>query len=97
MWLVPSGRGSKSTALAGAAISLWFGLPHANFSDALGQPAQDCQPHTAPGRLYCLDLTFREGHCPGTAELPPGITGVFVWHGKEKKLQAGVNRVDLGR
>jgi hypothetical protein len=26
-----------------------------------------------------------------------GITGVFVWHGKEKNLKSGINHVDFAR
>lgn len=39
------------------------------------------------------DLQFADGKASGTIELPAGITGTFVWAGKEYPLQAGVNRI----
>ncbi len=50
-------------------------------------------PH--PDGFIALDLTFPNDHCRGTVELPPGITGVFVWHGREQKLNGGVNSIGL--
>ena len=50
-------------------------------------------PH--PVGFIRLDLAFDGDHCHGSVELPPGITGVFVWRGKEQKLTGGANAVDL--
>ncbi len=50
-------------------------------------------PH--PDGFIALDLTFPDGHCRGTVELPADITGVFVWHGREQKLNGGVNSINL--
>jgi len=50
-------------------------------------------PH--PDGFIALDLAFPNGHCRGSVELPRGITGVFVWHGKEQKLKGGVNSINL--
>jgi hypothetical protein len=59
-----------------------------------GLPKIICRtPH--PDGFIALDLSFPDGHCRGTVELPPGITGVFVWHGREQKLNAGVNPINL--
>jgi len=58
-----------------------------------GQPKIVCRfPH--PDGFILLDLTFSEGHCRGTIELPPGITGVFGWQGREQKLNGGVNPIN---
>jgi hypothetical protein len=51
-------------------------------------------PH--PDGFITLDLTFTGGQCRGTVELPLPITGVFVWHGREQKLNGGANKIDLG-
>ncbi len=50
-------------------------------------------PH--PDGFIKLDLTFDGTYCHGGVELPPGITGVFVWQGRQQDLAAGANRVDL--
>ena len=50
-------------------------------------------PH--PDGFIALDLAFEGKHCHGSVELPAGITGVFVWDGKEQKLDGGQNAVDL--
>jgi alpha-L-rhamnosidase len=50
-------------------------------------------PH--PDGFINLDLNFEGEHCHGTIELPPGITGVFVWHDKEQNLNGGTNQIDL--
>jgi len=51
-------------------------------------------PH--PDGFIALDLGFAQGGCRGKVELPPEITGVFVWHGREQKLSSGANVIDLG-
>jgi hypothetical protein len=51
-------------------------------------------PH--PDGFIALDLAFAGGHCRGSVELPPQITGVFVWHDREQKLNGGANAIDLG-
>ncbi|MGO8837499.1 MAG: alpha-L-rhamnosidase C-terminal domain-containing protein [Limisphaerales bacterium] len=50
-------------------------------------------PH--PDGFIALDLAFAGNRCRGSVELPPGITGVFVWHGRELKLTGGANPIDL--
>lgn len=50
-------------------------------------------PH--PNGFISLDLNFEGKHCRGRIELPPGITGVFVWQGKEKPLLGGANEIDV--
>lgn len=50
-------------------------------------------PH--PDGFITLDLIFEGRRCSGSVELPPCITGVFVWQGKEKKLKGGTNVFDL--
>jgi len=50
-------------------------------------------PH--PDGFIALDLAFEGARCHGSVELPPGITGVFVWHGQEEKLNSGANTIDL--
>jgi hypothetical protein len=50
-------------------------------------------PH--PDGFIALNLAFAGGRCRGTVELPPGITGVFVWHSQEFKLKGGQNPIDL--
>ena len=50
-------------------------------------------PH--PNGFIKLDLAFDGNRCRGRVELPAGITGVFVWQGKEQELLGGANRVDL--
>lgn len=44
-------------------------------------------PH--PDGFIVLDLKFEGERCKGSVELPKGITGIFVWKGKEIKLQEG--------
>lgn len=51
-------------------------------------------PH--PDGFIALDLAFADGHCRGSAQLPPAITGVFVWGAHEQKLASGANAIDLG-
>ncbi len=51
-------------------------------------------PH--PDGFIDLDLAFAGGGCRGSVALPAGITGVFVWHGQERKLSGGQNSIDLG-
>ncbi|MEI8288965.1 MAG: alpha-L-rhamnosidase C-terminal domain-containing protein [Verrucomicrobiota bacterium] len=55
---------------------------------------QSRTPH--PDGDIALDLTFKAGRCRGRVELPAQITGVFVWQGREQKLNGGVNSIDLG-
>jgi hypothetical protein len=50
-------------------------------------------PH--PDGFIDLDLNFEGERCQGSVELPPGITGVFVWRDKEQRLNGGANTVDL--
>ncbi len=50
-------------------------------------------PH--PDGFIDLDLTFADGHCRGSAQLPPAITGVFLWRSHEQKLNPGPNAIDL--
>ena len=50
-------------------------------------------PH--PKGYIKLNLAFEGTRCHGTAELPAGLTGIFVWHGKEQKLNGGSNAIDL--
>jgi hypothetical protein len=50
-------------------------------------------PH--PDGFIDLNLTFPDGHCRGTVELPPSIRGGFVWHGREQKLNGGLNTINL--
>ncbi len=50
-------------------------------------------PH--PDGFIKLDLAFDGDRCRGNVELPPSITGVFVWQGKEQQLTGGPNAVDL--
>jgi hypothetical protein len=50
-------------------------------------------PH--PDGFIALDLAFDGNRCHGKVELPPNITGVFVWHDKELKLSGGMNAVEL--
>jgi hypothetical protein len=50
-------------------------------------------PH--PDGFIALDLAFAGDRCQGSVELPAGITGVFVWHGKEQKLNGGANAIDV--
>ena len=55
---------------------------------------QSRTPH--PDGDIALDLTFKAGRCRGRVELPAQITGVFVWQGREQKLNGGVNPIYLG-
>lgn len=50
-------------------------------------------PH--PDGFIGMDLAFEDNRCHGSVNLPPGITGVFVWQSKEQKLTGGVNTIDL--
>jgi hypothetical protein len=50
-------------------------------------------PH--PDGFIKLDLSFTNGHCRGTVELPAAITGVFLWQNSEYKLKGGTNAIDL--
>jgi hypothetical protein len=50
-------------------------------------------PH--PDGFIAVDLNFEKGYSRGNIELPPGITGVFVWNGKEHKLKSGANAIDF--
>jgi len=50
-------------------------------------------PH--PDGFITLNLEFDGVLCRGSVELPPGITGVFVWQGREQKLNGGVNSIHL--
>ena len=50
-------------------------------------------PH--PDGFIALDLAFEGDRCRGSVELPPKITGVFVWQAKEQKLNSGANAIDL--
>ena len=50
-------------------------------------------PH--PDGFIKLDLAFDGTGCRGKVELPEGITGVFVWQGKEQNLTGGPNAIDL--
>jgi len=50
-------------------------------------------PH--PDGFIKLDLVFEDDRCRGSVELPPAISGVFVWQGKERRLSGGTNTVDL--
>jgi hypothetical protein len=50
-------------------------------------------PH--PDGFISQNLAFSNGGCRGTVDLPPGITGIFVWHGQEQKLNGGANSIDL--
>ena len=40
-----------------------------------------------------VDLRFGAGEVSGTATLPEGLTGEFVWKGKTTKLEEGVNKL----
>ena len=55
---------------------------------------QSRTPH--PDGFIALDLKFQAGRCRGRVELPAPITGVFVWQGREQKLNGGANSIDLG-
>lgn len=48
-------------------------------------------PH--PDGIIALDLKFDGAVCRGSVTLPAGITGTFVWQGKEQELKAGPNRI----
>jgi hypothetical protein len=50
-------------------------------------------PH--PDGFIKLDLAFDGVRCHSSVELPAGITGVFVWQGKEQKLSGGANTIDV--
>lgn len=50
-------------------------------------------PH--PDGFIVLNLAFSDGHCQGSVELPPHITGEFVWRAREQKLNGGVNTINL--
>jgi hypothetical protein len=48
-------------------------------------------PH--PDGFIAVDLKFKDGRCDGTVDLPPRITGVFVWHGQQHELTGGTNAI----
>lgn len=50
-------------------------------------------PH--PDGFISMDLSFTNGNCRGTVELPAEISGTFVWHSKEQKLTGGANTIAL--
>ena len=50
-------------------------------------------PH--PDGFIAMDLSFKDGRCQGSVELPNGIAGTFVWQSKEQKLAGGLNQIDL--
>ncbi|OGV69074.1 MAG: hypothetical protein A2283_01505 [Lentisphaerae bacterium RIFOXYA12_FULL_48_11] len=50
-------------------------------------------PH--PDGIISMDLKFNDGKCDGTIELPKGITGTFIWKGKESKLGDGRQAINL--
>jgi hypothetical protein len=50
-------------------------------------------PH--PDGFIALDLTFDGDLCHGSVELPPAITGVFFWRGKEQRLNSAMNTISL--
>jgi hypothetical protein len=50
-------------------------------------------PH--PDGFIDLNLAFEGDRCRGSVELPAGITGTFVWKGKEQKLVGGSNAIEL--
>lgn len=41
-----------------------------------------------------VDLSFAGDDVTGTATLPPGVRGVFVWNGVERPLAPGANEID---
>ena len=43
-----------------------------------------------------LDLRFAGGAAEGTVTLPPGLSGSFLWCGREIELEPGPNRVWRG-
>ena len=43
----------------------------------------------APQGLVRIDLSFLDGRVSGQVELPPGMTGEFVWRGVSRVLQPG--------
>jgi alpha-L-rhamnosidase len=49
-------------------------------------------PH--PDGFIVLDLKFEGERCKGSVELPKGITGSFIWKGKELKLVEGKQAVE---
>jgi len=48
---------------------------------------------TYPHPLGLIHVKYEAARA--TADLPPGLNGVFVWKGKETKLHSGTNSVDL--
>ena len=44
-----------------------------------------------PKGMVSLDVRFDGEHVAGTATLPEGLPGTFVWKGVERQLKAGVN------
>jgi hypothetical protein len=50
-------------------------------------------PH--PDGFINLNLTFNNGHCQGTVELPEKITGTFAWQSHQQPLTPGPNQIDL--
>jgi hypothetical protein len=50
-------------------------------------------PH--PDGFIAMDVAFNGNACRGRVELPPKITGTFVWHGQELPLKSGTNAISL--
>ena len=48
----------------------------------------------SPKGTIALDLRFEDGRVLGTATLPDGLPGTFVWKGAERPLRAGANPID---
>ena len=67
---------------------------------ALRRCRASCRRSSAARRTRTASLRWTwpltDGHCRGSVELPPAITGVFVWGAQEQKLASGANAIDLG-
>lgn len=50
-------------------------------------------PH--PAGEIAIDLRNLNGHLSGTVTLPPGIPGVFEWHGHTQPLRPGPNKISF--
>ncbi len=50
-------------------------------------------PH--PKGEITVDLERRGGKLRAQIDLPPGITGEFVWSQKKRQLHAGDNRIEF--
>ena len=50
-------------------------------------------PH--PKGFVETDLRFEGGAAKGTVTLPEGVSGAFVWKGREQPLKSGANDVDM--